>query len=536
MKTPSLLMLMFVWLFGATWAAPCFGQLPPDISRMLRESNLPDEAIGISVSRVNDGKRVLTHGADKPLQPASTMKVLTAIVGLERLGPAYRSHTELRSDAVIENGALKGNLVLRGFGNPDITWEDFQRMLQSLRHRGVNDIQGDLIVDRGFFQPGRIDVGIPPFDESPEFRYNVIPDALLINMNLAQYDIETDTVGFQIRLTPALDGVRVISNMTFDDRACAKWEDGWKIPTTVVSDDGEIRVYLNGTFPKNCSQSVAINVIDRADFTARLFRSLWRGLGGTFNGRVREVDSASSISGSPTGQPAMKLLAEHRARPLAEVARNINKVSDNTITRGLFLTLGTLATPDAMAATVTTTTTTATTTQQRADAEIRLWLKQKGIDDGGLVLDNGSGLSRAERITPAQLAAVLQAAYQSKWAPEFISSLPIVAVDGSMRNRLKSSPAAELGRIKTGSLRDVVSVAGYMPDASGQQHVVVAMINHPRAIAAGGRAILDALLDWVAKSGGPVAASVPSATSDMATKNNGKLIATTVPGRSLPVP
>ncbi len=493
MKSPSLLIVMVIWFCCAAWSGLSFGQLPPEISSMLRENNLPDDAIGIAILRLNDGKSVLTHGADKALQPASTMKVLTAIVGLERLGPAYRSRTELRSSAAIENGVLKGDLVLRGFGNTDITWEDFQRMLQALRHRGVTNIQGDLVVDRGFFQPARIDIGVQPFDESPEFRYNVIPDALLINMNLAHLDIDTNSVSFQIRLTPALEGVKVISNMTFDDRACGKWEDGWKIPTTITSEDGEIRVYLNGTFPKNCSQSVAINVIDRADFTARLFGSLWRGLGGTFNGRVREVDSPALLPDSGSEQPAMKLLAEHRARPLAEVTRNINKVSDNTITRGLFLTLGTIATPDAAA--------TAGTTLQRADAEIRLWFRQKGIDDAGLVLDNGSGLSRTERITPKQLAAVLQAAYHSKWAPEFISSLPIVAVDGSMRSRLKSSPAAEVGRIKTGSLRDVVSVAGYMPDAVGQQHVVVAMINHPRAIAAGGRAILDALLDWVAKSG-----------------------------------
>ncbi len=501
MKSSSLLIVMVIWLCCAGWSGLCFGQLPPEISNLLRENNLPEDALGVTIMRLSDASTVISHGADRALQPASTVKVLTAIVGLERLGPAYRGRTELRSGAAMENGVLKGDLVLRGFGNADITWEDFQRMLQSVRHRGVNDIQGDLVVDRGFFQPARIDIGLPPFDESPEFRYNVIPDALLINMNLAQFDIDTNSVGFQIRLTPALEGVKVISNMTFDDRACGKWEDGWKIPTTITSDDGEIRVYLNGTFPKNCSQSVANSVIDRADYTARLFRSLWRGLGGTFSGKVREVDLPALLSASGSEQPAMKLLAEHRARPLAEVTRNINKVSDNTITRGLFLTLGALGTIGTADAAMTT-----GTTLQRADAEIRLWLKQKGIDDAGLALDNGSGLSRSERITPAQLAAVLQAAYHSKWAPEFISSLPIVAVDGSMRNRLKSSPAAEVGRIKTGSLRDVVAVAGYVPDAAGRQHVVVAMINHPRAIAAGGRAILDALLDWVAKSGGPIAA------------------------------
>ncbi len=473
-------------LFSALCSLPCHGHLPAEISKLLAERNLPIDAIGAMVVRLSDGKVIVTHGAEKALQPASTLKVLTAIVGLERLGPAYRGRTELRSAAPLEGGVLKGDLVLRGLGNTDFGWEEFQRMLQSLRHQGVTTIAGNLIVDRGFFQPARIDIGVPAFDEAPEFRYNVIPDALLINTNLAQFDIASDDVGFQIRLTPALEGVSVISNMSFAERACEKWEDGWRIPTTVKADNGDIRVYLNGSFPKNCAQSLNLNVIDRTDYTERLFRATWKKLGGSFTGKVFEAFLPE------TAQPAgtlPKLLAEHRARPLAEVTRNINKTSDNTITRMLLLTLGTL---DATAP---------GTTLQKGEAEIRAWLKQKGINDTALVLDNGSGLSRSERITPMQLAAVLQAGYRSKWAPEFLSSLPIVGVDGSMRNRLKTSSAAETGRIKTGSLRDVVAVAGYMPDTNGEQHAVVAMINHPQAIANGGRVVLDALLDWVAKLG-----------------------------------
>jgi serine-type D-Ala-D-Ala carboxypeptidase/endopeptidase (penicillin-binding protein 4) len=464
------------------WAS---SSLPPEISKLLRESNLPEDALGTVVFRLSDGKTIISHGAEKPMQPASTMKVLTAIVGLDRLGPAYRSRAELRSDGKIENGVLRGDLLLRGLGNPDFNWEDFQRMLQTLANRGVKTIDGNLIVDRNFFQPARLDIGVPPFDETPEFRYNVIPDALMLNMNLAEFNIETNAERFLIRLTPALERVSVISNMTLIEGACEKWEDGWKIPTTVKAENGEIRVYLNGTFPKNCAQSVNISVIDRADYVDRLFRVTWQRLGGSFTGAVIEAKMPE------TAQPAVtlpKLLTQHLARPLAEVTRNINKTSDNAITRMVLLTLGTLDT------------TTTGTSLQKGEAEIRAWLKARGINDQGLVIENGSGLSRLERISPAQLAAVLNAASKSKWAPELLSSLPIVGVDGSMRNRLKDSPAAELARIKTGSLRDVAAVAGYVTDASGQMYVVAAMINHPKAISAGGRGILDALLDWVARS------------------------------------
>ncbi len=459
--------------------------LPAEIKTMLRESNLDEASVGVVVLRVADSKVIVSHRAELPMQPASTMKVLTAIVGLDRLGPAYRSRTELTTTGVIDNGVLTGDVVLRGLGNTDIEWQDFERMLLTLRHKGITTIRGNLLVDRHFYQPARLDIGVPPFDESIEFRYNVIPDSLMLNMNLAQYDIETNNERFLIRLTPELANVSVISNMTLSDKPCSQWEDGWKIPTTVKSDAGEIRVYLNGSFPKNCTHTVNINVIDRADYVERLFRTTWRKLGGSFTGEVIEAkmpENAQPVATLP------KLLAQHQARPLAEVTRNINKVSDNTITRMTLLNLGALDSAGAG------------TTLQKGEAEVRAWLKQRNIDDTGLVIENGSGLSRLERISASQLAGVLQAAHRSKWAPEFMSSLPIIGVDGSMRSRLKGSPAAEVGRIKTGSLRDVVSLAGYVPDASGQLHVVAAMINDPKAISAGGRAILDRLLDWVAKS------------------------------------
>ena len=486
-------------LAWAVFSVPAYAQLPPNVESMLRASNMPDSALGLAVMRVSDGKLIWSRQLDEPMQPASTMKVLTAIVGLERLGPAYRSKAELSAGAAVIDGVLKGDLTLRGLGNTDITWEDFQRMLLTMRQKGVKHIQGDLRVDRTFFQPSRLDLGVPPFDEAPEFRYNVIPDALLINMNLAQFDISSTEDGFQVRLTPALQGVSVISNMTLVERACEKWEDGWKIPTTVYAENGEVRVYLEGVFPKHCAISNNLNVVDRAEYTARLFRHLWRELGGTFKGSVREVATADALA--PLGSAAApRVLAEHRARPLAEVTRNINKVSDNTITRMIFLTLGTGANVVNGAGVDN-----GISTAAKAEREIRAWLKKNAIDDAGLVLDNGSGLSRSERISPRQLAGVLQAGYRSKWAPEFLSSLPIVAVDGSMRSRLKDSPAAQTARIKTGGLRNVVSVAGYVTDAVGEAHIVVGMINDERAGRAGGRAILDALLDAVARGGVGVA-------------------------------
>ena len=467
-------------------ARPVTAGLPASVINLLAAANIPADAVGAVVIRSADDETILAHRADASMQPASTLKVLTSIVGLEKLGPTYRGRAELRTSGEVVNGALQGDLVLRGLGDPDLDWEALQRMLQSLRHKGITELKGDLVLDRQWFQPSRPDIGVPPFDETPEFRYNVIPDALLLNTNLLQLDFEsgdqTNAAGIRVGMSPALDRVTVVSNMTFVDRGCEKWEDGWKLPTVSRTDDGVIRITLQGEFPRKCTASTRISILDRVDFADRLFRALWRNVGGTFSGITREA-AASDVPAT-----GLRLLAQHQSRTLAEFTRDINKRSDNPITRVLFLSLGALSAND-----------TSLPTALRGEQAVRAWLQERNIDDTGLVLENGSGLSRTERIRPSQLAAVLKAAQRSNWAPEFMASLPIVAVDGGMQNRLRNSPAANRSRIKTGSLRDVAAVAGFVENAKNQSFIVVAMINHPLATGNVARPILDALLDWVAR-------------------------------------
>ena len=467
---------------GRPVASPGAGAsaLPDRVVTLLRESSLPQTALGVLVLRASDGVPLLAHQADQPLQPASTLKVLTSIVALDRLGPSYRGKTELRSAAEIKSDRLAGDVVLRGLGDADFDWRALQSMLQTLRFSGVRVIDGDLVLDRRYFEPARIDVGLPPFDESPEFRYNVIPDALLLNSNLLQLEMASDSATLRVGVTPVLDRVTVDSAMTLVDKPCADWEDFWTIPDVKKFDDGRIRVTLKGEFPRNCPVTTEISVLDRVDFADRLFRSLWMSLGGSWSGAARDG----------AGPADARLLATHQSRTLTEFNRDILKRSDNPITRLMFLTLGAESTATADAS---------LRTLARGEQVVRRWLQEKRISDVGLVLDNGSGLSRTERISASTLASVLRAAKESRWAAEFLSGMPIVGVDGGMRNRLANTTAAGVARIKTGGLRNVVSVAGYVPDVNGELCVVVAILNDDRAKYALGKPIVDALLEWVTR-------------------------------------
>ena len=476
--------------FLAACSGAAHAELPEPVARLLRAANIPDEAVGAVVLRGN--ATVLTHGAERSMQPASTMKLVTTLVGLEQLGPIFRGRTELRSGADLVDGVLKGDLVLRGGADADFDADTLEHMLQTLRNQGVRKIRGDLILDRQLFQPARPDLGASAFDRTPEFRYNVVPDALLLNTNLLRIDLDAGERQLKLLMTPPLEGVSVSADMKLVDANCAQWEGGWRTPDYVRGADGKLNVVLHGSFPKNCIQSTNINVLDRQDYADRLFRATWRRLGGVFGGAVREA-------ATPAGT---RLLADHVARALPEVLRDINKNSDNTKARLLYLSLGSLEAdayfgsrplaPDAGAA----------DTALRARQTVRDWFQRHGIDERDLVLENGSGLSRSERIRPAQMAAVLQAGSRSAWAPEFLSSLPIAALDGTMRRRLGGSPAAARARIKTGGLDNVVAIAGYVPDANNQQCIVVAFINHELVGHGAGRAALDALIDWVASSSG----------------------------------
>jgi D-alanyl-D-alanine carboxypeptidase/D-alanyl-D-alanine-endopeptidase (penicillin-binding protein 4) len=152
-----------------------------------------------------------------------------------------------------------------------------------------------------------------------------------------------------------------------------------------------------------------------------------------------------------------RVLARRQSRPWGEVLRHLNKTSDNALTRLLFLELGVAAMDGEPQA----------TTRDLADRAVRQWLAVHGIADAGLVLDNGSGLSRSERITPWQLASMLRVAHAGRHAAELAMSLPVAGVDGGLRRRLADSPAAGWARLKSGTLRNVVSLAGYVQRPRG---------------------------------------------------------------------
>ncbi|SMC29017.1 D-alanyl-D-alanine carboxypeptidase / D-alanyl-D-alanine-endopeptidase (penicillin-binding protein 4) [Andreprevotia lacus DSM 23236] len=453
-------------------AASAADSLPASVQAALKANKLPADGLSVAIVALNDGKPVLQYQAERPVNPASTMKLVTTYSALGLLGPAWQWQTDLLSDAQPVNGVLNGNLYLRGSGDPKLTIERVWQWLRDLKAAGVTDIKGKLVLDRSLFM-------LPPdsgFDDDgngAERPFMVDPDAALTNFKSIRLLI--DSTGDRVRLTaePPLPEVRVSNELAIGRSGnCEAWSQRVNQRLGQMN-NLQITLQLAGEVPAGCRVERYVAVMNAQTYTAALVRQLWRELGG------------QGIAGWSEGAtPASALvLASTKSQDVANTIRDINKYSNNMMARQLFLTLGAQSQESG-------------DTPTRAATAIKSWLGQQGLRFDELTLENGSGLSRHERISSAHLAQLLVSANRSRFAAEFISSLPIVAIDGTMRKRLKRDDIA--AHIKTGTLKDVKAVAGYVRDADGVDWAVVAIANHPRAPQYA--PVLDEILRWIANA------------------------------------
>lgn len=443
--------------------------LPEPVARALAQAGIPESAVGVYVHEIGADQPVLSVGAERSLNPASTMKLVTTYAGLEMLGPAYVWNTDVLTDGTLTQDVLNGNLYIKGAGDPKLTVESFWLLLRSLRARGVREIRGDLILDRRLFADEVQDPGA--FDDQPTRPYNTGPSALLVNFKAVtlQFIPDAATRTVRIAVEPPLPQVQIINNLKIADGPCGDWVGKLRLDSQGNADSA--RLTFNGTYALDCGEGMrSFSVLGHRQYVGALFTQLWKDLGGSFAGQVRD---------GATPDQARRLTTA-RSLSLSEIVRDVNKYSNNVMARQLFLSLGMNNGTQATTASAAT--------------GVKQWLALKGLAVPELVLENGSGLSRIERISARNLGAVLLNAYASPVMPELMASLPVAAVDGTLRKRLKSAEVAGQAHVKTGSLSGVRSIAGYVLDAQGNRSVIVFLVNHANAFNA--QAAQDALMAW----------------------------------------
>ena len=453
--------------------APLPANLPPTVASALRAAKLPAGAVSFYAQEVGASKPTLSVNGEKAFNPASTMKLVTTFAALELLGPAYTWKTQVLQAGTLRGDVLEGDLIIKGGGDPKLTHEDFWLLLRKLRAKGIREIKGNVLLDRSWFDVSSYDPA--KFDGDPQRAYNAGPDALLINFKAIALQLHGNEANNTVTVTgePPLAGFSV----THAVKSVAGG--GCSARGRVQAALSATGVHVTGSFPPNCGdQALYIHPynLSHVQYNGGLFKQLWSDMGGKLTGEVRD-------GRAPAGAT---LIAEHESESLAEAIRGINKFSNNVMARQLFLTLSaeTLRTAG---------------TPSLSFRAVQSWATNRGLAMPELVIENGSGLSRIERISAANLGKLLVTAFRSPVMPEFMSSMPLVAYDGTMRRRLKAQDVAGQAHIKTGSLNDTRAIAGYVLAASGKRYAIVSLINHGNAPASQG--VHDAFLQWVYANG-----------------------------------
>ncbi|QHE88306.1 D-alanyl-D-alanine carboxypeptidase/D-alanyl-D-alanine endopeptidase [Hydrogenophaga sp. BPS33] len=500
LRFPFLARLFALWLLAC--ALPACAQmpgrgagLPPAVAEALKQAQVPASALSaLVVSVAPDAHERLRHLASAPVNPASVMKLVTTYAALDMLGPDFTWNTRFYTDGVVDNGILRGNLYVRGGGDPKLVLERIQEAYLALQAKGVRVILGDMVLDHSAFELPFTDPGA--FDGEALRPYNATPDALLVNFKSVILTFVPDVASgvATVISEPPLAGLAIDATVPLSRGACGDWRS-----TVRARFDDPDAIRFEGRYPQNCGElKWPVAYQQPASYAARAMEGLWRASGGAITGSVRDGTMPAEVV----------LLHETRSLPLSDVIVDVNRWSNNVMAQQVFLTLGQLAVPQTtMARSVVVAAGSAADRlvpsrparfEYSREVVTDWWQRTFGRRVPGPVLENGSGLSRDERVTPEALAALLRHAARHPQGMAFVDSLSVVGVNGTAQRLGRGGNSAARGNayVKTGTLRDVTGIAGYVNALNGSQYVVVAFVNHPSAPAA--RPALDALLAWTA--------------------------------------
>jgi D-alanyl-D-alanine carboxypeptidase/D-alanyl-D-alanine-endopeptidase (penicillin-binding protein 4) len=466
---------------GADAAAPSRSDpavLPAQIRRVLSHHEVDPDSLSIYIHEVGAPGPAFTFNAAQPRNPASTMKVVTTYAALEMLGPGYRWHTELVADGAIVGDTLEGDLIIRAGGDPYLVAERLWLLQRQLRLAGVRAITGDLVFEDRMIEREGVDPGA--FDRQPYRTYNVQPNSLMLNFQSVVFRFRPDPAsgGVDVIPDPPLDNLRIDNRLALGPGPCGGYQRGIAFDSRESVD--ELTAVFVGTFPSTCERYAMRRAFKSADlYNYGLFKAMWEQAGGTLSGGWRraegELDAALIEA---------QTLVRFPSPSLAEVIRSINKHSNNVMARHLMITLGAerFGQPGS---------------RESGVRAIEQWLAENGLGGAGLRLDNGAGLSRVASISAEHMGAILLHAHDSLFMAELIASMPIAAIDGTLRRRFDRRELAGRAHMKTGSLDDVSALAGFVTSRSARQYVVVVMLNHPGAHRGPGEEVQDALIGWV---------------------------------------
>lgn len=460
-------------------AAPA-GEVGPKIDALIQRLAPPEALVGVSVTRFGTGEVVYAREANKLFTPASLQKLATAGAALALLGAQRRFVTRVMTVAPVESGVLKGDLVLKGEGDPMLEAQDLEKLAQSLRSQGVREVAGDLVGDGTVFSPeGRGPAGWA-WDDL-DAGYGAAASGLTLHRNAVTVTVNPGARGgeaLRLDITPATNYLQLRNNA----RTLAAGEQGTLGFGLERFAPGSWQEALNvrgGLTAGAAAETTQLAVADPARFTLTVFREALGRQGVALRGQPR-------LGAAPGGA---RTVAVHNSPPLADMVREMLKESDNLIAETVLLHLGIKGRGGPA-------------TWEKGLATLRGFLERAGWQADSYRLSDGSGLSRYNAVSPSQLTRLLGYLPSQRLAyPSFLIGLPVAGVDGTLARRLSGIGTRGRLRAKTGTMSGVSGLAGYLETQDGETLVVAVMTTGFVGPAAKIRQLQDALVETLAEPG-----------------------------------
>ena len=458
---------------------------------------VPSANASFFVQAVDEKTPLLAMNTQRGQNPASVIKLVTSFAALQKFGASHQWRTQLMSQGVPDQaGYLNSPLLLKGAGDPQLVIERLDDLVGQLKRHGVRQLNAPVWIDRSAFAPNNQGAG--DFDGEPSLPYNALPDAALLNFHALSFQFEPSTA--QVRMVPWLDGFNLNNRVRFVEGECPAG--GWK-STVNLSVMGYSAV-VGGVYYSGCGEQqwhVHAYQLSANDYARGVLGALFKGhvnldVASCTVERVWDkilqrwhdcfapniVWTQSQVQDVAAADQAgnWRVLAQEASPPLSSILKDMNFFSNNVMARQIYLNL---SQNNGQAASL----------EQSAQETHRL-LQSVGLSDRSIVMGNGSGLSRATRISAQELGGLLVLASRN---PAFYASLPRIGLEGTVKKRLTNTDMVGRGRMKTGTLNDVRAIAGYIDGRSGKRYAVVSIFDHPNAQTEASKRVHDLFMQWV---------------------------------------
>ncbi|HEO98076.1 MAG TPA: D-alanyl-D-alanine carboxypeptidase/D-alanyl-D-alanine-endopeptidase [Epsilonproteobacteria bacterium] len=459
--------IILSWLIVSVWLFA----LPSDITYFLNKSKLPSSDVSIYIKELGTNRVVASLNADTVRKPASVIKVATAYGALLKLGFDYRWPTEFYINGSVRSGSLEGDLVIKGYGDPSLSSKELPDIVAQIKEKGIGHINGNVIIDRSYFDVG--DEDSSHFDNYPYSAYNAMPDAMMFNER-------TSTVGILPRSRSVYKEIEdpsytVVNNVKFVDRSCSG-KYAWA-GSRVEMQSSIPKLILQGELSKHCKERKVCMIV------AKPYNNFYYALKDALEKEGITIRGGMKLSQVPAGA---RLLFTHYSEPLESIVSETLKESNNLYARHLMLLTG--AKVYGAPATV----------EKGRKAVTNLLRTQSALPAGEFFLDNGSGLSRRSKMSARMLGAVYESAYRilgERW----MNTLSIGGKDGTIKRRYRYKPAQNRTWMKTGTIKHVKNIGGYVKNRAGNYYSVVILVNTKqgnfRAVE-----LQDNIINWLAQT------------------------------------